>query len=780
MTNASNEEHRPISNPFDFSNPVRDPTMLAGRHHELHDAAYYLDQARAGSSYSLALIGERASGKTSLLNALAAEARRTGILVTKVTLDGEVAANELAFFREIFESLMQDAAAAGLFGGDAGAEFDTFLRQVRFLETSTDRRCEPLAFGRIYATAHRDHLDLPLGRRALRDDFARIIEEAVSHGMPSVLVLIDEADLLASSEALLQALRNLLMDLPGLIFAMAGTDHMFPALQEVFSPVPRQFVRVPVENFADWRDTRRAIVSRLTAVGHNWAVPTDAVVREVHRITRGNPYEVILVSHFAFRELITRRERAPLRLTSTALEGVARQLEQQNPALHGAVTRFQALSADDASLVRGATTLDGVSLRQMALAELAFDEATDNAAVLERARDIEHRLAKAVELGLIRIEGDCVSVSAEPFERAYIRYAIASRSGDPGEKAVPIRQPVAMLVSKLERRLARAMANLLDAEAVRVVARSRRVGGRSDTGKPDDALVWAPVEPLQAYTVRYEIPVSVGEDWQIFIWPPVGDDASGIDEQFRRVVADDHVILEKFGVTVGEIVVQEVDRSQVQLRREETAADEPLYDEYLRTSGDFIAARVGYQERIAALADQLVAGAETANRVSSWRFYNDVAFMALGVGDVRRYDELTATALRLKPREALTLATRALRRAGNGAYDEALDDLSVARETLEAGGWRAVVMLSPATLCGEAFKPSPDDVVTNANLADIIEIYRAVVIGRRDGARLSDVLADHPVQRRWSLLAAAACAEREGDDERARRLRQLAVEADDG
>jgi Cdc6-like AAA superfamily ATPase len=58
-----------LHNPFDFANPVIDPKLFAGRKNELEDIEYYLNHAKsAPRAINLALIGDRASGKTSLLN----------------------------------------------------------------------------------------------------------------------------------------------------------------------------------------------------------------------------------------------------------------------------------------------------------------------------------------------------------------------------------------------------------------------------------------------------------------------------------------------------------------------------------------------------------------------------------------------------------------------------------------------------------------------------------------------------------------------------------------
>ncbi|MFM7406966.1 MAG: ATP-binding protein [Cuspidothrix sp.] len=56
-------------NPYDFSNPVLELDLFAGREKELEEIRYYLDQAKnARQPINIALLGQRASGKTSLLN----------------------------------------------------------------------------------------------------------------------------------------------------------------------------------------------------------------------------------------------------------------------------------------------------------------------------------------------------------------------------------------------------------------------------------------------------------------------------------------------------------------------------------------------------------------------------------------------------------------------------------------------------------------------------------------------------------------------------------------
>ena len=69
-------------NPYDFSNPIRDLKFFAGREEELKEISYYLDLSLSDSPKytSLAFIGERSSGKTSLLNVTELVAEDKGVL----------------------------------------------------------------------------------------------------------------------------------------------------------------------------------------------------------------------------------------------------------------------------------------------------------------------------------------------------------------------------------------------------------------------------------------------------------------------------------------------------------------------------------------------------------------------------------------------------------------------------------------------------------------------------------------------------------------------------
>jgi hypothetical protein len=79
-------DYSKLPNPYDFANPVNDPKIFAGRKTELEEINYYLDHAKyASRAINLAIIGDRASGKTSLLNMVQFGAEQRGFCVELIS-----------------------------------------------------------------------------------------------------------------------------------------------------------------------------------------------------------------------------------------------------------------------------------------------------------------------------------------------------------------------------------------------------------------------------------------------------------------------------------------------------------------------------------------------------------------------------------------------------------------------------------------------------------------------------------------------------------------------
>ena len=131
--------------------------------------------------------------------------------------------------------------------------------------------------------------------RLIRDEFA-------ARGVSGLAVLVDEADCLGRSVAILQALRNVFQRLPRASLVFAGTDAIFPALTETFSPIPRQFHRIDVKPLGHPADTAQLIRAPMPPEAVD-VLPDFEQIESVHELCGGDPSELQLYCHHMYRQV---------------------------------------------------------------------------------------------------------------------------------------------------------------------------------------------------------------------------------------------------------------------------------------------------------------------------------------------------------------------------------------------------------------------------------------------------------------------------------------------
>lgn len=405
-------------NPYDFANPVNDDSLFAGREGELADIRYYLRLAsRAPRPINLVLTGPRSSGKTSILNKIAHEAEERGFCVARVDLN-EADASPLSLFYKIYDAIIVAAVGDGAFAGFSGDVYARY-RQIMDGGQLSEISSDDLLFPRHYAAAVNG--SRILSEPTLKADLARISKEVAK---PCV-VLFDECDVLTKSRIELEMLRNVFMNTAGYMLALAGTPNLFPAIEEVFSPITRQFKKIPVEHLSDLDDTQACIEKPLKALGIE---PADAIhppdwqlYLDVHRLSAGRPYEVQLLCHFMFKRVEDGRTRQ-MAITVDVLDDVREELEtQESGAGRPSIRALAQLAKTDLALLKILTAARG-SIEAIWSRAALFEAEPPSLEALTSASE------RFVALGLLTESSGTLTFTGDQFDEVYARYYAASHN----------------------------------------------------------------------------------------------------------------------------------------------------------------------------------------------------------------------------------------------------------------------------------------------------------------------------------------------------------------
>lgn len=410
-----------LPNPYDFANPVNNPYLFVGRDAEIDEIKYYLEHAsKAARPINLAIIGERASGKTSFLNMIEIEAKKRDFCVVRVDLDESDAETQLAFFYKIFDSILTEACNIGAYGGIKGKTYETYCDIVSTYDIPSDNIFCPFIFPIRYAKAmSRNNTSIALPDNNFKRDIISIQQELKR----PIAILFDECDVLTHSRVHLQKLRNIFMNTPGFMLTITGTPVLFPIIDEVFSPIIRQFKKINIVPFDEEVDTEVCIKRPLENIGITepsvlFDFETYHDVNEIHNLTGGRPYEIQLLCHFLFRR-VQEKQAEQMKLTLEVLEDVLSELRT-----------LQDVSARP--IVNIIKNLDKKQLEALGIlcscnGNATFEQIWFNEYVFQKEykwtkQSLFEQLSTFIELGVLTIEDEIIRFCGDDFDRIYCKY----------------------------------------------------------------------------------------------------------------------------------------------------------------------------------------------------------------------------------------------------------------------------------------------------------------------------------------------------------------------
>lgn len=407
-------------NPYDFANPVTRAEMFFGRTEEMTEIRYYLDHARtADRPINLALLGDRAAGKTSILNMTEIHAKERNCCTTRVDLDEDDAKSQFLFFYKMFDGIFTAACQLNAFGGLKGKTYESYLNTTTCLSTDEDKLFLPFLFPSQYALATRaGNLGAPVSDNAIKHDLVLIKEELKR----PVVVLFDESNVLAQSRVLLEKLRNIFMNIPGYMLVLTGTPDLFPIMDDVFSPIVRQFKKINVKEFEKKEDIEHCVRKPLQKFGIPLDVSTSEV-NDIHELSGGRPYEIQLICHLLFRR-IQRKQANRMRLDLSVLEELRKELaSSQDISGRKVLGAVMTLNQRQLQVLGMLTGCDG---------RATFDELWNLHYCFEGTREftrnqVEAEFAALKSRGILGESDGKINFTGDSFDRLYVKYFAAEQ-----------------------------------------------------------------------------------------------------------------------------------------------------------------------------------------------------------------------------------------------------------------------------------------------------------------------------------------------------------------
>lgn len=407
-------------NPYKRS-PIKKLEDLAGRAREQKTIRYYLSLTVSGHSPHLALIGQRGVGKTSLLNGAECIAKDLKLLPVRLDMN-ELKAKSLGrFWHDLYQTLALSMAKAGCWGGVQGTIYAELLRMIHARQPGSLEKAVmqiPYVF-----SCHQGSIDsFECPDALVVNDFEACLTELQSKGFTGIALLIDEADCLGKNVPLLQMFRNIFQIVEHCSLILAGTEAVFPALSEVFSPIPRQFHRIDVKPFARWSDTMELVLHPIPKDLFDAVAPEPDVLQELHELCGGAPDEVQLYCHHMYRG-VEDGSSARMALSPQVFREVLREYRSNTPAnvdaVLNAIERLpDKLLFESNWLSRRNLTLEENIRVSVLYRELERDKALSAEERAEVAAELTEGYRMLFEAGITEIN-NCIRLAGAPLTAGF-------------------------------------------------------------------------------------------------------------------------------------------------------------------------------------------------------------------------------------------------------------------------------------------------------------------------------------------------------------------------
>jgi len=268
------KDFKEIKNPYPAPKPVKDPRLFFGRDAEYAKIKKYLSENK-----SIALIGERKIGKTSLLWYLKRVLVNDGFVPIYIDLQGILPRTNATFLRTLLDEIKKE-----LLKFDKANIISADLQKIS-LEINRDESVSEL-FRRIL--------------NSYESCLKRLREKNVH--VKSFVMMIDEIELLKefNGGGLFPFLRSIIEERDYVVFVVAGHDVLLNITKDESSPFFNMFKNIQLKGISE--DGAKKLIH--DPVAHYGVTHDEQSVERILKLTGRNPYYIqVICGDFLIRIL---------------------------------------------------------------------------------------------------------------------------------------------------------------------------------------------------------------------------------------------------------------------------------------------------------------------------------------------------------------------------------------------------------------------------------------------------------------------------------------------
>jgi len=416
------------TSPYDWKHPITDPKLFAGRKKELQEIKGEVLKLLNSPPISpfIAVVGERRVGKTSLMNMISLMCKENRILSPRLRLETVMVNNPWEFWHAIFLTIQNEYNS----GGGTNCQNYANKGQVHVLQNSANTGRDDI-WGKIQFMGQYNRSAYtpaqPPSSIVIESDLRLLVNDLLGQGYFGFNLIIDEAQLLQSSDVVREQLRNIFQNGPSVGLTLVGLPNLIDLNSKTGEPFYGQLTIIPLVNYKMPDEVIECALSPIAEAEHKLMSPQT--MEYLSRLSQGKPNQIRLICDAIYNRFIEGKQK-DLNISVDILDKITDQLTQEylnedseNRNLRGQATAIQNLNGLDVEILYNLTKYPNWTIDEIVELDESFrGEASNKLSIERRKRCIEEKHRQFVDQNIIaNVKGRFNLIGGE-FISLYLRF----------------------------------------------------------------------------------------------------------------------------------------------------------------------------------------------------------------------------------------------------------------------------------------------------------------------------------------------------------------------